>query len=108
MSLHARIIEIRDTNPTWLPSKIAAKVQCHPSYVRLAIQRASVLREDQPKERRYLQDWEICCVVESYKAGVKLESIATEFCVTASCVSLTAKRAGLPRRKNRGPTKSSM
>lgn len=103
MSLQDRIIEVRLSNPSWSSSKIAARVGCPAAYVRVALRRSGIKLNTVPRQ---LQDWEKQSVIDDYKAGVKLDSIAEEFSMSISGISLVAKRAGLPRRTNRGPTKN--
>ena len=48
--------------------------------------------------RKYLTSFERGLVLGAYRSGEKIASIATRFGISDSSVSVTAKRAGLPRR----------
>lgn len=91
------ILALSAERPDWTSVQIADSLGCHPSLVRATWKRNGVQR-GKSKKMKYLQDWERQAILDAYRGGEKLEAIAAEFGCTIWCVSIAAKRAGLPRR----------
>lgn len=98
-------------NPAATSAELAAMLDCNPAYIRATLTRkgkllarSRLLKPPKPprttpvRKYRKLQDWETQAILDGLKSGEKLDSLAVEFDVDISTVSLVGKKNGLSRK----------
>lgn len=101
----AKILALKKEHADWSTGQIAKAVGSRSGNVSNVLLRHGLRKTSGRKRRRgdghKLMDWERFAIVEAYKAGEKLSSIAAEFDCDDSTVSRIACAAGLPRRQSK-------